>query len=52
MTPEAIFLHHLDNLDAKVNEFNTLIESDPNSESQWTPFNANLGRKLFKGDRD
>jgi 3'-5' exoribonuclease len=51
MTPEAIFLHHLDNLDAKVNEFNTLIESDPNAESTWTPYNTNLGRKLFKGDR-
>ncbi|MEZ6068376.1 MAG: HD domain-containing protein [Planctomycetaceae bacterium] len=51
MTPEAIFLHHLDNLDAKVNEFNSLIESDPNSDSPWTPFNTNLGRKLFKGGR-
>jgi 3'-5' exoribonuclease len=30
MTPEAIFLHHLDNLDAKVNEFQSLIASDPN----------------------
>jgi len=51
MTPEAIFLHHLDNLDAKVNEFQSLITSDPNADSHWTPFNANLGRKLFKGER-
>jgi 3'-5' exoribonuclease len=51
MTPEAIFLHHLDNLDAKVNEFQSLMQSDPNSDSAWTPFNANLGRKLFKGQR-
>lgn len=51
MTPEAIFLHHLDNLDAKVNEFNSLIASDPNTDSHWTPFNANLGRKLYKGER-
>ena len=51
MTPEAIFLHHLDNLDAKVNEFQSLITSDPNGDSHWTPFNANLGRKLFKGER-
>jgi 3'-5' exoribonuclease len=50
MTPEAIFLHHLDNLDAKVNEFNSLIAGDPNVDSHWTPFNTNLGRKLFKGE--
>jgi 3'-5' exoribonuclease len=49
MTPEAIALHYLDNLDAKINEFQSLIESDPNSESVWTPYNANLQRKIFKG---
>jgi 3'-5' exoribonuclease len=50
MTPEAIFLHHLDNLDAKVNEFMSLIKSDPNTDSPWTPYNTNLGRKLYKGE--
>ena len=49
MTPEAIALHHLDNLDAKTNEFLSLIESDPNSGSNWTPYQANMQRKLFKG---
>lgn len=49
MTPEAIALHYLDNLDAKINEFKSLIESDPNSEAVWTPYNTNLGRKIFKG---
>lgn len=49
MTPEAIALHHLDNLDAKTNEFLSLIESDPNSGSSWTPYQANMQRKLFKG---
>ncbi|WP_437228395.1 3'-5' exoribonuclease YhaM family protein [Planctomicrobium sp. SH661] len=49
MTPEAIALHHLDNLDAKTNEFVTLIESDPNSGSNWTPYHSNMQRKLFKG---
>lgn len=49
MTPEAIALHHLDNLDAKVNEFQSLIEADPNSTSSWTPYQANMQRKLFKG---
>ncbi|WP_437191991.1 3'-5' exoribonuclease YhaM family protein [Planctomicrobium sp. SH527] len=49
MTPEAIALHYLDNLDAKTNEFMSLIESDPNSGSNWTPYQANMQRKLFKG---
>ena len=49
MTPEAIALHHLDNLDAKVNEYTTLIGSDPNSQSPWTPYQATMQRKIFKG---
>lgn len=49
MTPEAIALHHLDNLDAKTNEFMNIIESDPNSQSNWTPYSAGMQRKLFKG---
>jgi 3'-5' exoribonuclease len=49
MTPEAIALHHLDNLDAKVNEFSSLIASDPNSQSNWTPYSTSMQRKLFKG---
>lgn len=52
MTPEAIALHHLDNLDAKVNEFTQMIESDPNRSSNWTPFNNRIDRKLFKGTHD
>jgi 3'-5' exoribonuclease len=51
MTPEAIALHHLDNLDAKVHEFSRDIAEDPNAQSSWTPFNARLDRKLFKGMR-
>jgi 3'-5' exoribonuclease len=49
MTPEAIALHHLDNLDAKVNEFASLIAGDPNSQSNWTPYSTSMQRKLFKG---
>jgi 3'-5' exoribonuclease len=51
MTPEAIALHHLDNLDAKVHEFSRLIEDDPNRQSHWTPFHNRLQRKLFKGEK-
>lgn len=49
MTPEAVALWLLDNLDAKLNEFTDLIESDPNADSAWTPFNQHLQRKLYKG---
>ena len=49
MTPEAIALHHLDNLDAKVNEFASLIAGDPNAQSNWTPYSTSMQRKLFKG---
>lgn len=49
MTPEAIALHHLDNLDAKVNEFASLISGDPNAQSNWTPYSTSMQRKLFKG---
>lgn len=51
MTPEAIALHHLDNLDAKVHEFARMIEDDPNADSNWTPYMPRLDRKIFKGRR-
>jgi 3'-5' exoribonuclease len=49
MTPEAIFLNCLDNLDAKVHSFTRDIREDRNSQSAWTPFNQSLQRRLFKG---
>ena len=49
MTPEAIALHYLDNLDAKVHTFVREIEEDRNSTTVWTPFNQSLQRRLFKG---
>ncbi|MGA2059403.1 MAG: OB-fold nucleic acid binding domain-containing protein [Thermoguttaceae bacterium] len=49
MTLEAIALYCLDNLDAKINSFHQLITEDPNSDSSWTVYQANIERKLFKG---
>lgn len=51
MTPEAIAVHYIDNLDAKVHEFSRDIADDPNPQASFTPFNARLDRKLFKGVR-
>ncbi len=49
MTVEAIALHYLDNLDAKLHEFARTIADDPDGQSRWTPFVPRLDRKLFKG---
>jgi 3'-5' exoribonuclease len=49
MTPEAIVLHHIDNLDAKLHEFTRSIEDDLNKDSAWTPYSPRIERKLFKG---
>jgi len=49
MTLEAIVLNLLDNLDAKVNEFLQMMDSDPNRQSSWTPYNSRIDRKLYKG---
>jgi 3'-5' exoribonuclease len=50
MTPEAIALHYLDNLDAKLHAVAHLIRTDANTDSNWTPYQSGLGRKLYKGD--
>jgi 3'-5' exoribonuclease len=49
MTPEAIALHHLDNLDAKIHTFTREIRDDPCRDTSWTPYQQNLGRRIFKG---
>lgn len=49
MTLESLALHYLDNLDAKMHAIGQLIREDPNTDANWTPFQAHLGRKLFKG---
>ena len=49
MTPEAMVLHHIDNLDAKLHEFTRGIEDDVNKQSAWTPYSPRMERKLFKG---
>lgn len=51
MTLEAVALHLLDNLDAKLHSFHLLMRDDPNVDSPWTTYHANLGRKFYKGGR-
>ena len=51
MTLEAIALHHLDNLDAKIHCARQMIDEDANSESAWTVYNPAFGRKIYKGSK-
>jgi len=51
MTLEAVALHQLDNLDAKIHSFHGQMRDDPNVESPWTAYNQSLGRKLYKGQK-
>ena len=51
MTLEAIALHHLDNLDAKLYSVSQILKEDIHSDSPWTSYNAALGRKFFKGSK-
>ena len=49
MTLEAVTLHQLDNLDAKLASFTQLINDCPNIDTNWTQYYPNIGRKLWKG---
>ncbi len=54
-TLEALLLHHLDDLDAKVNAFTAWIEKEKDSSSRWTSYHKLFDRFIFKpeeGDRN
>lgn len=46
-TLEAIVLHHVDNLDAKVNSFREIVERSVESESPWTDVKNLFKRPLY-----
>jgi len=49
-TLEALIVHHIDDLDAKVNAFQEFIEdSSDNDDSRWTPFHKLFERFIYKG---
>jgi 3'-5' exoribonuclease len=50
MTLEAIALHYLDDMDAKLHGFEQLMREDANIDSAWTVYHPQLGRKLFKSE--
>lgn len=48
MTLEALALHHIDDLDAKLNAATEFIRNDKNGDAEWTSFSPLLGRKFYK----
>jgi len=48
-TAEAIALHYLDNLDAKLAAFETALLEDQNEQDNWTDWQRAFDRRLFKG---
>ncbi|QVL30518.1 HD domain-containing protein [Telmatocola sphagniphila] len=51
MTPEAVALHAIDSLDSRIHITVREIKDDVISNSNWTPYNAALQRKLYKGPK-
>lgn len=47
-TLEAIALHHIDNLDAKMAAAIAVIEADVSGNENWTNYHPGLGRKMWK----
>jgi 3'-5' exoribonuclease len=50
MTPEAVALHAIDLMDSRIHIAVREI-ADDRGESAWTPYNAAMGRRLYKGGR-
>ena len=50
-TPEAIVLHFIDNLDAKIKIFLHAIETDQNEAEEFTTYNKVMNRNIYKGPR-
>ena len=48
LTLEAVALHHIDNLDAKLSSYTTIIDTDVAADGNWTNYNPSIGRKLWK----
>jgi 3'-5' exoribonuclease len=48
-TLEALIVHHMDDLDAKVNAFQEYIREARDEESDWTPYHRLFERYIYKG---
>ena len=48
VTLEAVALHHIDNLDAKIASYTHVIDTDVSADGNWTNYTPSIGRKLWK----
>ncbi len=48
-TLEALIVHYMDDLDAKVNAFQETIREDRDGESDWTAYHRLFDRYIYKG---
>lgn len=48
-TLEALIVHYMDDLDAKVNAFQEYIRDARGEESDWTPYHRLFDRYIYKG---
>lgn len=51
-TLEAIALHHITELSAQLNRFNTLLLTRRSADQAWTEYDRLLGRQLYVGTGD
>jgi len=49
MTLEAVALHHLDHLDAKMASTIQLLQNEATADDGWTQYQQSQGRKFFRG---
>lgn len=49
MTPEAMLLHAIDLMDTRMHMVLRDIQEDRNNTTAWTPYNATLQRRFYKG---
>jgi 3'-5' exoribonuclease len=47
-TPEAFMVTYIDNLDAKMNQTTTLIETDAGDGGNWTSYHKSLETRLYR----
>lgn len=51
MTAEALAVHYLDNLDAKLQGFSRVVAEDRDPDSHWTGYHKMFGTMLYKGTK-
>ncbi|MFM7251056.1 MAG: 3'-5' exoribonuclease YhaM family protein [Planctomycetaceae bacterium] len=49
MTLEALLLHHLDHMDARMAGVAQLLQNEAAMDGGWTQYQQSLGRKFFRG---